>query len=101
MAIAELDETDARLDAVDSRANELKSLLAGLTTRAVEALDLLESEPFDAEAHAARFQHALALVLAVRDVAATPIIDSDGELNERSANLTVKYRPMTEEAKVA
>lgn len=101
VAIAELDETDARLDAVDARTNELRSLLRGLSKRAVEALDLLESEPFDAQAHAERFQHALALVLAVRDVAATPIIDAEGELSERSANLTVKYRPMTEEAKVA
>jgi hypothetical protein len=72
-----------------------------LTTRAVEALDLLESEPFDAEAQAERFQHTLALVMAVRDVAATPMIDAEGELSERSANLRVKYRAMTKEAKVA
>ena len=52
VAIAELDETDARLEAVDARARELSVLLANLTYRAIEALDLLESEPFDPEDHA-------------------------------------------------
>lgn len=99
VAIAELDETDARLDAVDERASELNDLLSKLTERSVDALDLLESEPFDPEAHAPRFQKAINLVMAVRDVAASPIIDpASGELSDRSANLTVKYRAMTRES---
>jgi len=98
VAIAELDETDALLDAVDDRVSELGDLLSKLTERAVSALDLLESEPFDPELHAPRFQQAITLVMAVRDVAASPIIDpASGELSERSANLTVKYRAMTRE----
>lgn len=97
MAIAELDETDARLKGVDARAAELRELLTDLTFRALEALELLESEPFDPPRHAARFQRAMTLVMAVRDVAATPIVDTEGKLDERSANLTIRYRPLTEE----
>lgn len=99
VAIAELDETDGRLDAVDRRVSELSDLLSKLTKRSVDAIDLLESEPFDAQVHAARFQHAITLVMAVRDVASAPIIEpASGELSERSANLTVKYRAMTKES---
>lgn len=97
VAIAELDETDTRLAAVTARAAELSELLAGLSERAIAALDLLESEPFDPTVHAERFQQAMTLVMAVRDVAATPIIDADGTVSDQSANITVKYRPMTEE----
>jgi len=35
--------------------------------------------------------------MGVRDVAATPIVDAEGELDERSANLTIRYRPLIEE----
>ena len=98
VVIAELDKTDTHLDAVDDRAAELKDLLGKLTERAVAAMDLLESEPFEPQLHAARFQQAITLVVAVRDVAAAPIINADsGEISEQSANLTVKYREMTKE----
>ncbi|MDX3800102.1 hypothetical protein [Streptomyces sp. AK04-3B] len=97
VAVAELDETGARLKGVDARSAELRELLADLTCRALEALDLLESEPFDPPKHAARFQRAMTLVMGVRDVAATPIVDAEGELDERSADLTIRYRPLIEE----
>ena len=97
VATAELGETDARLKAVDGRVDELSALLKKLSGRASEALDLLESEPFQPKEHAPRFQRALMLVMAVRDVAATPVIDSEGALNERAANLTVRYKAMAEE----
>ena len=97
VAIAELDEMDARLAAIDARADELHSVLNKLTARAVDALDLLESEPFDPPAHAGRFQRAMKLVIAVKDVAGAPVIDDAGVLTEQSSNLTVKYREMTED----
>lgn len=100
VAIAELDEMDARLVAVNARAEELSSVLETLRVRAVEALDLLESEPFDPPAHAARFQRAMCFVIAVKDVAEAPVIDDAGDLAEQSANLTVKYRAMTEDVGV-
>jgi hypothetical protein len=97
VGIAELDKFDAKLSAVDSRTGELRSVLSDLRERAVVALDELESEPFDAKAHADRFQRAMTLAMAVRDVAAAPIVDEAGELTEESADLTVRYRAMTEE----
>ena len=93
---AAMDVFDVGLAAIDARVGELKTLLTELIERAVAALDLLESEPFDAVSHASRFQQAMTLAVAVRDVAAAPIVDAEGELTEQSANLTVKYRRMTE-----
>ncbi|WP_308214110.1 hypothetical protein [Mycolicibacterium conceptionense] len=97
VGIAELDEFDTKLAAVNMRADELRSLLGDLRGRAVAGLDLLESEPFDAKTHAPRFQRAMTLAMAVRDVAASPVVDEAGDLTEESAKLSVKYRAMTEE----
>ncbi|MGW3628669.1 hypothetical protein ACWD7F_00640 [Streptomyces sp. NPDC005122] len=101
VAIAELDETDVRLKGVDARVAELRELLTHLTFRAVEALELLESEPFDPPRHAARFQWAMTLAMAVRDVAAAPIVDTEGKLDAYGANLTIRYRPLIEETQDA
>ena len=76
---------------------ELTHILTELSSRAVSALDELESEPFDPIAHTERFQSALTLTVAVRDVAAAQILDEAGDLTEQSATLIVKYRGMTEE----
>lgn len=97
VGIAELDEFDTKMSAVNTRAHELRSVLSDLRERAVAALDLLESEPFDAAVHAERFQRAMSLAMAVRDVAAAPIVDATGDLTEEITELTVKYRAMTEE----
>lgn len=98
VAIAELDQTVGRLKAVDLRTDELGSLLNQLRNRGVTALDLLESEPFQPEAHAERFQRAMNLAMAVRDVAATPVVDASGDLSEHSGSLTIKYRLTAEDA---
>lgn len=97
VAIAKLDETDALLDAVDDRVDELRLVLERLSALAVGALDELESEPFDAHVHAERFQRALMLSVAVRDVASAQILDDEGELTDRSATLIVKYRTVAED----
>lgn len=97
VGIAELDEFDTKLSTLDTRTDELRSLLGDLHKRAVTALDLLESEPFDAKTHAPRFQRAMTMAMAVRDVAAAPVVDEAGDLTEESGKLTVKYRAMTEE----
>lgn len=98
VAIAALDETMTKLEAVDLRTGELSSLLARLRDRGTAALDLLESEPFQPNVHAERFQRAMNLVMAVRDVAATPVVDASGDLTEHSEKLTIKYRPMMEDS---
>lgn len=99
MAVAcqELDLRSVQLDTVEMRAQELIDLLKTLATRAIRQLDELESEPFSPEIHDERFQRALMLVLAVRDLASTTLLTSDGEINDAVTGITVKYRPMTQE----
>ena len=101
VAVAELDATCTKLSGIDARAAELSDILERLTTQAVDALDLLESEPFEPSAHAARFQRAMTLVMAVRDVAVAPVIDADGNVTERSEEFKIRYRTLIEEPKVA
>ncbi|OBY31838.1 hypothetical protein [Mycolicibacter kumamotonensis] len=96
--LAKLDAFAVRLDAVDTRVAEVSSVLNALTRRATAALDLLESEQFDPKAHADRFQQALVLALSVRDVAAAPVVDAEGDVPNESANMTVKYREMIGDA---
>lgn len=87
----------SRLGLVRTRVRELTSLLSELRGRAVKALNSLESEAFEPDRHADRFQQALNLVLAVRDIAATPVVETDGTLSDRADRLVIKYRPMMEE----
>ena len=44
IAIAELNEIDGRLDAVDARVGELSEVLTQLVSRGIESLDELESD---------------------------------------------------------
>lgn len=97
VALADLDRTCALLDAVQARADEIRDLLGGLVSRAVETLDLLESEPFDPAVHAERFQVAMTMVMAVRDVASATIVNTEGNLDDRSEDLTVRYKPLLKE----
>lgn len=94
VTVAKMSETCTRLETIDLRIEELSDLLAGLTTRAKKALDLLESETFQPELHADRFQRSLNFAMAVRDVAATPVVDGAGDLNDKTSTFEVKYRSM-------
>lgn len=97
IAIAEMHETKAKFDAIIARAEELNELLDKLVVRGSSALDLLESEPFEPSHHAARFQQALTLTLAVRDIASTQIVDESGDLNAEAATVQVRYRTLMKE----
>lgn len=92
IACGELKAMKIKFDAIDQRLKELKSIIAALVARAVGALDELESVVFDGVAHAALFQQAMTLTVAVRDVASTPPVDDDGDLNEKAAGFKMKYR---------
>jgi hypothetical protein len=96
VAIAELDATKTLLDSVEVRVDELRSVLSGLVDHALEALEVLESEPFVAAEHAERFQSALLLVKATKEVALAPVLDDEGNLSSEGSTLTVKYRKMAE-----
>jgi hypothetical protein len=93
-----MQKTKAKFDAIVARAAELERLLGRLVMRATSALNLLESEQFDLAHHAARFQQALTLTIAVRDVASTQVVDQSGDLNEKTAMFKVSYRTLIKEA---
>ncbi|WP_439937094.1 hypothetical protein ACS3YM_14275 [Nocardia sp. N13] len=97
--VARLSADCALFKAVRMRVTELSALLDRLVARGIDALDLLESEEFDRDTHADRFQAALSYALAVRDVAATPVVDSNGDINDGTGSFTVKYRSMVDEEK--
>lgn len=97
--VARLSADRTLFRAVRTRVTELSQLLDRLVERGVEALDLLESDVFDPDAHADRFQAALSYALAVRDVAATPVVDTAGQINDGTSSFTVRYRGMVDEEK--
>jgi hypothetical protein len=98
VAIADMQATRAKFDAIVARAGELAGLLEQLVLRATTAFAQLDSEPFDPSRHAARFSRALTLAVAVRDVATTPIVDETGDLNEETRTFRIKYRTLVKES---
>jgi hypothetical protein len=92
VAIAQLELRERRLDAVRARAHEMSGILNRLMSQATLAMNLLESEPFNMNMHGERLQAALILVKSVGDVAAAPVADEDGNLDENTERLIFKYR---------
>lgn len=97
IAIAEMGAAKVAFNAIQDRASELLDLIKAIQVRAVDSLDLLESEPFDPERHATRFQQALTLTIAVRDLASAQVVNEAGDLDEGSARFDITYRPLIEE----
>jgi hypothetical protein len=97
-AIADMQVTKAKFEAIGARAAELEELLSRLVVLATSALDLLESELFDPARHAVRFQQAVTLTIAVRNVASAKVVHESGDLNEEAVTCTIKYRTLVKEA---
>lgn len=97
IAIAELESKRVVFSALIARSFELWKILESLTSRAIVALNLLESESFDPETHAARFQQSLQLALSVKDVATAPIVDEAGEVSKEYSDLRIRYRHFSKE----
>lgn len=95
VAIANQHSFRSMLEALNLRVEELGELLSDLATRAEAALETLESEDFDPQVHAQRFQDTLRLVLAVRDVIVTPVVTEDGEVNVDTERILLKHRDMS------
>jgi hypothetical protein len=94
--IAELRMREAALRGARKLAREQETVLSRLVSQATEALNVLESEPFDADLHTGRLQLALILVTSVGQVIAAfyENVNHDGT----SGQLTFKYRDATTEA---
>lgn len=97
IAIAEMRAETVVINAIKDRVSELLDLIKGIQVRAIDSLDLLESEPFDPEGDASRFQQALTLTFAVRDLASAQVVNEAGDLDEGSARFSITYRSLIEE----
>ncbi|WP_347124448.1 hypothetical protein [Microbacterium sp. SY138] len=97
VSIAALDTRDQLLRGVQERAQELQVLIGRMVARAEDALDRLESEPFDMSLHAELLQTALVLVKSVREVATAPVADEEGNIDAGTQSLIFTYRNIYEE----
>ncbi|MCA0146763.1 hypothetical protein [Blastococcus sp. LR1] len=96
VAVAVADQAAFRtfLDTLDARVAEVSDVLAGLVTRAEDALTELESVDFDSATHAAEFDRAMHLTVAVRDICALPLLDDDGQVNSDMLRLIPTYKEL-------
>lgn len=90
--IAKLDVFEDFLGQVQRRIIELKDLVNNLNNRAIEGLAELESKPFVRERDAAKFQQVALLIKALAEIMKTPVLDTEGNLNQATATLKAKYR---------
>ncbi len=92
VALAKQEALRVVLAAIGDRAAELTGLLDALQVRAVATLDALEAEPWDQAQHEQLLQAALRLTFAVRDLVTTPLLGSDGVLNDETLKIALKYK---------
>lgn len=97
VAIATFDARDELLRGVQQHASRLDDLLARMMAQTLDALNVLESEPFDISIHAEQFHTTLILVKSVRDIATAPVADEDGNLDAGSEHLVFTYRDTLKE----
>lgn len=100
VAIAQLDVQDELHRGVQEWAGEQDGVLSHLVSQATEAIDVLESEPFDSnsELHAKRLLVAFSLVTAVGQIISVPAVGEDDSLDGAAEQLTFRYRDPTTEA---
>jgi len=110
--IAKLDTFENFLGQVQRRITELKDLVNGLNGKALDSLVELESRvfvrtgvlikdeerldigsiDFNPERDAAQFQQVALLIKALVEIMKTPVLDTEGNLNQATATLKAKYR---------
>lgn len=90
--VAKLDVFKDFLGQVQQRLTELKCLVNTLDVRAIEGLTELEARSFKREPDAEKFQQVALLVKALAEIMKTPVLDTEGKLNQAAATLKLKYR---------
>lgn len=90
--IAKLNAFEDFLGQVQQQITELKDIVNKLNDRAIEGLAELESQPFNRERDAQKFQQVALLVKALSEIIKTPVLDAEGNLNQDIATLKAKYR---------
>jgi hypothetical protein len=89
--IAELNVGREFMRATATRAGQLERILARLTVPAVEALDVLESEPYDDQLHGDRLDLARNYVASLTAIITAPIIDERGNLDAATEQLILTH----------
>ncbi len=92
--IAKLETARDFLQQVRRRIDELRNLVENLNKCAFHSLNQLESQPFDRERDAAKFQQVALLIKALAEIMKTPILDSEGKLNFATSTIQAKYRTL-------
>jgi len=95
---AQADKEIARLDIIENlhgqvqrRITELKDLIKALNDRAIEGLAELEAKHFERERDAEKFQQVALLIKALAEIMKTPVLDAEGNLNQDTAAIKIKY----------
>lgn len=91
-AIADINTAKDHSQTVKQRITELKGVLKSINTRAVEGLNELESQPFDSERDAEKFQQVGILIKGIIEILKTPVLNSEGKLNLGTVTIIEKYR---------
>ncbi len=94
-AVAEIKRAGEFLGQVRRRITELTDLVGDLNTRAVLALNELESYSlFDSSKDASKFQQVALLIKALVEILKTPVLNSEGNLNLGAVTILEKYRSL-------
>jgi hypothetical protein len=93
-AIAEINVAKDYSKKVKQRITELKGVFESLNTCAVEGLKQLESQPFDSNRDAEKFQQVGLLMQGLVEVLKTPVLNSEGKLNLGTVTILEKYRTL-------
>jgi membrane protein implicated in regulation of membrane protease activity len=91
-AIAEINLAKDAAQKVKKRITELHDILLSVDTRAVPALNELESQPFDSQRDGEKFQQVAMLMKALVEILNTPALNSQGKLNLGTVTILDKYR---------
>jgi hypothetical protein len=91
-AITEINVAKDHSQKVKQRMTELKGVLESINTHAVEGLNELESQLFDSERDAEKFQQVGILIKGLIEILKTPVLNSEGKLNLGTVKVLEKYR---------
>lgn len=94
IAIADIELTKDYFIQIKQRINELANLVCRLNKQTELALTELESQEFDRERDASKFQKVALLIRAIAEILKTPVLTSDGQLNIGTVTLLEKYRTL-------
>ncbi len=90
--IKKIEAAQEFLKQVEQRISELSGLVHKLESRAMRALDEMESQPFDRKRDASKFQQVALLIKALAEIMKTPVLNEEGNLNPALLTITAKYQ---------